>query len=302
MIAIGRPYSQAEPGKDDLVAEILSCQAGEECSSDASWSLSSSEAVHAPSNLSKEQRAQAAAHWSHSGSMEHASVASFSRFSLDLMAMGAPADLVQGAHLAALDEIKHTQLSFSLASLFNGTTHFTPDKFIIPDAKVEIARDLSAMVARTLAEGCIGETLAAVRAFYGASSLENLDHQARQAEEPFASAVLSALSAIAVDEARHAALAWDTVKWAFSQEDGATRSAIISAIKKLAAQAHADDLEPAAHHASMPLSDATVDFLHSQAIQDLVLPALKSIVDKQKFEPRKSAHPAVFAASTAIFL
>jgi len=36
---------------------------------------------------------------------EHASVASFSAFSLQLIAVGAPSPLLQGAHQAALDEV-----------------------------------------------------------------------------------------------------------------------------------------------------------------------------------------------------
>lgn len=277
MIAIGRPFSLIDEGKDDLVADVLSCHKGDACFTDASWSNLANEFSDASSSLSQEQRAQAAAHWSHAGSMEHASVASFSRFSLDLMAMGAPADLVQGAHLAALDEIRHAQLSFSVAALFNGTAHFTPDKFTIPDATVQVAKDLPSMVARTLAEGCVGETLAAVRAFYAASTLENLGEQARQKEEPFASAVLSALSSIAVDEARHAALAWNTVEWAMRQQDEASRQAILTAIKKLSVHPRIEDVDSSRLPASMPLSDATVDLLHSQAIQELIVPALDSI-------------------------
>jgi hypothetical protein len=59
--------------------------------------------------------------WVEQGRDEHASVASFNRFSLSLMARGAPASLVRRAQLAALDEIKHAELSFSLAAALNAT-------------------------------------------------------------------------------------------------------------------------------------------------------------------------------------
>jgi hypothetical protein len=52
--------------------------------------------------------------------LEHASVASFARFSLQLMAAGAPASLVEAAHRAALDEIEHARLTFRLASRYEG--------------------------------------------------------------------------------------------------------------------------------------------------------------------------------------
>src|SRR5262249_6350017 len=65
-----------------------------------------------------EERASLAEAWTASALFEHASVASFSRVSLELMAAGAPADLVELAHLAALDEIRHARLCFALAAAY----------------------------------------------------------------------------------------------------------------------------------------------------------------------------------------
>ena len=45
-----------------------------------------------------------AQHWTRAAQMEHASVAAFSRFSLQLLAVGAPPSLLEDAHRAALDE------------------------------------------------------------------------------------------------------------------------------------------------------------------------------------------------------
>ena len=56
------------------------------------------------------------------GQGEQASVASFARFSLDLLSVGAPADLVDDAHDAAKDEIQHAKLAFGLASFYLGET------------------------------------------------------------------------------------------------------------------------------------------------------------------------------------
>lgn len=47
--------------------------------------------------------------WSLAAQQEHASIASFSKFSLELMAVGAPAALLVRAHEAALDEINHAR-------------------------------------------------------------------------------------------------------------------------------------------------------------------------------------------------
>ena len=57
--------------------------------------------------------------WLAAALAEHASVASFSKFALELLAVGAPASLLQRAHQAALDEIRHAQLSFDVVSLTN---------------------------------------------------------------------------------------------------------------------------------------------------------------------------------------
>ena len=57
--------------------------------------------------LSPDARAAIAAGWTDAARAEHASVPAFSRLSLTLMAMGAPSDLVEAAHRAALDEIEH---------------------------------------------------------------------------------------------------------------------------------------------------------------------------------------------------
>src|SRR6185437_10815965 len=61
-------------------------------------------------------RASLAETWTVLALLEHASVASFARVSLQLLAVGAPGDLVGATHQAALDEIRHARLCFALAS------------------------------------------------------------------------------------------------------------------------------------------------------------------------------------------
>ena len=59
------------------------------------------------SQLNDTMRAQVAAWWADAGEHEHASIASFSRFLLDLMALGAPRELVVGTTQAIDDEVRH---------------------------------------------------------------------------------------------------------------------------------------------------------------------------------------------------
>ena len=56
-----------------------------------------------------------AAAWERAGADEHASVAAFARLSLQLMAHGAPADLLRDVHQAALDEVGHAERCWSVA-------------------------------------------------------------------------------------------------------------------------------------------------------------------------------------------
>lgn len=172
-----------------------------------------------PSALTREEREQVATHWMRVGAAEYGSVAGFYRFALDLMANGAPAELIVGAHRAAAEEIHHARLAFTLASRFAGGP-VGPGPLGFPDA-VPIHRTLDALALATIAEGCTIETLSACL----------LREALERATEP---AVVAALRKMARDEDRHAELAWRTVRWALSQRpslhatvEGAFESAIL---------------------------------------------------------------------------
>jgi hypothetical protein len=166
-------------------------------------------------DLAPEARAALAAAWTKDALLEHASVASFSRLSLALLAAGAPPELVAGAHHAALDEIRHARLCFALASAYAGE-EIAPGPFPL-DRAVRIEAGLAALVASTVREGCVGETVAAVMA----------SEQRAAAQDP---AVRAALATIAEDEARHAELAWRIVAWAVRAGGSEVREAAARAL------------------------------------------------------------------------
>jgi hypothetical protein len=70
-----------------------------------------------------------AARWVSQGLGEHASVASFAAFSLQLMVNGAPFALLAGAANANGDEVRHAEQSFALASRFAGARS-RPSRFL----------------------------------------------------------------------------------------------------------------------------------------------------------------------------
>ncbi|MFT3767751.1 MAG: ferritin-like domain-containing protein [Minicystis sp.] len=149
--------------------------------------------------LSAEERRDLAARFRRQALLEHASIASFARASLALMAAGAPPDLVAGAHHAALDEVEHARLCFALASAYSGAPE-GPGRFPVTGS-LAVNGDLAQLAADTARDGCIEETISTIEA---AEALAG-------AVDP---AVRAALERIVEDEARHAELAWRTVAWA----------------------------------------------------------------------------------------
>jgi hypothetical protein len=219
------------------------------------------------SNLSEAQRRAIADAWTHDALFEHASVASFARFALELMALGAPPELLAGAHQAALDEVAHAKLCFGVASHFAGEP--------IGAGRLDAACDLTVrgdlveLAVATFQEGCVGETLAALLAA----------EQRQRATDP---SVQKILSAIAEDEARHAELAWQTVAWAIELGGDAVREAVGRAIHSAR-----DHIPTVANHADGSLAgygllpQAEVVELYRRALVDVVLPCAQAMVATQ---------------------
>jgi hypothetical protein len=153
-------------------------------------------------DLPADDRAAIAAGWARAGLMEHASIAAFARFTLQLLSLGAPPDLVSDAQSAMADETEHTRLCFSLASAFGGAPVGPGPLSLSGALDGGAAREI---LATAILEGCVGETVAALEAH----------EMAQRAGDP---AVRRALETIAADEARHAELAWRFVKWAVERD------------------------------------------------------------------------------------
>jgi hypothetical protein len=160
-----------------------------------------------------------AAHWQAIAALEHASVASFARFTLELLALAAPPELLAETQRAALDEVEHARLAFTLASRFAGRP-VGPGP--LRTADLDLDRPLAAFVAALVQEGCVGETL-------GAAEAELL---AEHADPRLAARLLE----VAADETRHAALAWRTLRWLQGRHGEPVRRAAHAALDDCAAQ------------------------------------------------------------------
>lgn len=135
--------------------------------------------------------------WLAEALLEHASVAAFARLSLQLLALGAPTELVRDAQLASLDELRHAEFFFDLASRHSGAS-LRPAALDVRGALDDLS--MKALMESNLLEGCIGETLAA----------EQLRRRAEQVDD---ARTRSGLLAIADDETRHAELAFRILAW-----------------------------------------------------------------------------------------
>jgi hypothetical protein len=152
--------------------------------------------------LSPALRERAGAFYAECAALEHASVASFARFTLGLLAVAAPAELVAESVRAMADEIEHARVTYDLASHFLGR-RVGPGALSTQGA-LDDGSTLDELALSTFVEGCVGETLGAV--------------EAREAAAHAVDPVLRvALERIADDEARHAALAFRFVAWALER-------------------------------------------------------------------------------------
>lgn len=171
------------------------------------------------SDLDPTTAAALATHWQEIAALEHASVASFARFTLELLALAAPPDLLAEAQRAALDEVEHARLAFGLASRFAGRP-IGPGPLRTTD--LDLARPLAAFVTALVHEGCVGETLGAAEA----------ELQAEHADPTLA----PRLRQVAADETRHAALAWRTLQWLLARHGAPVREAALTALTESTAQ------------------------------------------------------------------
>ena len=139
--------------------------------------------------------------WARDGLFEHASVASFARFAMQMLAVGAPAPLLRDINAASIDEVHHAEMCLALAAAYFGESlEPTPLPFSGP---MTISTSLVEIVAETVMEGCIGETVA---------TLQALDALEKASD----AAVRAVLEKTVADESRHAELAWRFVAWALS--------------------------------------------------------------------------------------
>jgi hypothetical protein len=230
--------------------------------------------------LCADDRALLAEHWAEIGSMEHASVAAFARFTLELLSLGAPADLVTASQRALADEIAHARLAFGLASAY-AERPLGPGALRLDGALAESV-DIVAIVRQTFVETCVGETCAAVEA--RAAALEASDPRVREV-----------LERIAADELRHAELGYRFVKWSLDRASTVLRRTLVTALETALAERLGDNPAPSSRK-GIPshglLADAELRRVRDAALTEVVLPCCAALFGSMSAVVTKARRPA----------
>ena len=210
--------------------------------------------------LTNEQRAQLAMFWSDNARAEHSSVAGFHRFALELMAHGAPAELLDAAQRAAVEELAHARICYTLASAYAGEP-LGPGRMAIGES-APIAATLADLAVATLREGCMSETSAA----WLASEI------AERATDP---AVRAAMRQIAIEEASHAELAWKTLRWTIEVGGEDVRNAIANELATISPLSLGGAANSIPAHGM--LDGREIQTVVAQAFDELLTPMLRLV-------------------------
>ena len=212
--------------------------------------------------------------WTRIALMEHASIAAFARFTLQLMSLGAPAHLIERATAAMIDETRHTKACFAVASSY-ARRPLGPGSLAIEHSLDESS--LQAIVLNTIREGCVGETVAAIEA-----------HEA--AEHACDPALRELLMRISEDEARHAELAYRFVQWALTAGGPELERAVQREFAELRIVAPpAECALTAADHTLLEhgvVADALRAAIREQAMAEVILPCSRALLGTETRSPQ----------------
>jgi len=166
------------------------------------------------SYLDESTRIALEALWLQDARGEHASIPAFSRISWQLATIGAPPELLEWAHKAALEEINHARLCFALAEGYGGRSYSVQPIPKMLEGGLDLANDpIEVIATETLFDGCL------IEGFFAKLASSAKD----QCEEP---ATLAALEQIAGEEESHTAFSWAVLEWLFNQHPAKVKAII----------------------------------------------------------------------------
>jgi len=214
--------------------------------------------------LSPEIVAALASRWQEVAAMEHASVASFARFTLQLMALGAPADLLAATQRAASDEVAHARVAYSIASAYAGRS-LGPDVLDLEDVRIET--DRAAVLRGLIEEACIGEAIGVAEALAFAEA----------ARDP---AIAAVHARIAEEEERHAALAWRALRWLLDGADDEMLAIARQSFERATEDMRRDPIADGPVAPALGLwSAAQIGLVRRRVLDEVVAPCARTLLD-----------------------
>jgi hypothetical protein len=165
-------------------------------------------------DLPYESRIALEAVWLDSASKEHASVPAFSKLSLQLIALGAPPDLISKVFIAAGQEITHAELCFSVATSVSGRP-WSPGAMPQILGERSDFESLESMILECFVDGCLMEAMSAAHAHASAQLAEEID-------------IKRVFSVIAEDEKSHAELSWEILNFLLTKVGSAMQERLFS--------------------------------------------------------------------------
>jgi len=159
--------------------------------------------------------------WQSSALAEHAAISTFAKLSLELLVAGAPSHLVRQAIRAQEEELLHAQISFTFG--FTRKAEDSTGSLRFPEHSLDVLHDPIAMREAAVQEGMMGEGHATLALFGRAFGF------LKDVSPSVQPALGKIIWAIARDEARHAALAAQTVEWLGEQMGQAPPKVIFQA-------------------------------------------------------------------------
>ncbi len=212
--------------------------------------------------------------WRNDGLEEHASIAAFARFTMLLLAVGAPPELVAGSQRASLDEVRHARTCFALARRY-GARDAGPGELAVFDALPTMS--LADLVELTFEEGCVGETLGALLA----------TEQLEVATDPEVKRFLRRLRA---DEERHAELAWRFLRWAIEAGGAPVIARVRSALERTRVElenmvVRNYDVDVDMWHAHGRVTCAEAKRVSLQGFADVVVPCANALLGNKPTSP-----------------
>jgi len=173
------------------------------------------------SGLDEDTCAALEALWLQNARGEYAGIPAFSRISIQLASLGAPAKLIQWSHKAAMDEIKHTSLCFAMAEGYGKRAYKVKPMPELLDIELKSKTNIiQVLIEESVVDGCLLEMFFSDVASESARECNDL-------------VVKKVFEQIAEDEKSHADFSWEILKWAKKSEPYLVYSVVKGIITEL---------------------------------------------------------------------